>query len=256
MVQLTFRRREIKFVLTDDQRDDLTSLMRGHMSADEYGPSTVCSVYFDTPSFLLARRSMGDPPYKEKIRARSYGVCGDHTPVFVELKKKCDGIVYKRRCTLPPADAQALLAGARAPQNQVERELDYAICRYEGLAPAVFVAYDREAFYNPLDHDYRMTFDRCVRVRWDHLSLDWDDRGIRILPEGQSILEVKTSSAIPLWLVRYLDEEKIYKTTWSKYGAAYREWLCAPSSSQTSRAPVPAPGDGWVPTRDRSIAYA
>jgi len=256
MVQLTFRRSEIKFVLTDDQRGDLTSLMRDYMSADEYGPSTVCSVYFDTPSFLLARRSMGSPSYKEKIRARSYGVCGDHTPVFVELKKKYDGIVYKRRCTLPPAEAQALLAGARTPQNQVERELDYAICRYEGLAPAAFVAYDREAFYSPLDHDYRMTFDRCVRVRWDHLTLDWDDRGRRILPEGQSILEVKTSKAIPLWLVRYLDDEGIRRTTWSKYGTAYREWLRSSPSSQPSWTPASVPRDGRIPARDREISYA
>jgi len=256
MVQLTFRRSEIKFVLTDDQRDDLMSLMQDYMSADEYGPSTVCNVYFDTPSFLLARRSMGNPPYKEKIRARSYGVCGDHTPVFVELKKKYDGIVYKRRCTLPSAEAQALLAGARAPQGQIERELDYAICHYEGLAPAAFIAYDREAFYGSTDYDYRMTFDRRVRVRWDHLSLDWSDRGRQILPEGQNILEVKTSKAIPLWLVRYLDEEGIRKTTWSKYGTAYREWLRGLSSPQVSRTPVPALEGGRVSTHDREIVYA
>ena len=121
MVQLTFKRYETKFVLTDDQRADLMRLMRSHVSADEYGPSTVCNVYYDTPTFLLARRSLEGPIYKEKIRARSYGVCNGHTPVFVELKKKYDGIVYKRRCTLSSIDARALLSGARVPKDQIER---------------------------------------------------------------------------------------------------------------------------------------
>jgi hypothetical protein len=256
MVQLTFKRYETKFVLTDDQRVDLMRLMRSHVSADEYGPSTVCNVYYDTPSFLLARRSLEGPIYKEKIRARSYGVCNGHTPVFVELKKKYDGIVYKRRCTLSQIDAKALLSGARVPQDQIERELDYAICRYEGLSPAAFIAYDREGFYDPLDHDFRMTFDRRVRVRWDHLTLDWSDHGRQVLPDGQSILEVKTSKAMPLWLVRFLSEEGIRKTTWSKYGTAYCALYRGTVSPLGSAAQLPETRSGRIPARDREIAYA
>lgn len=85
------------------------------------------------------------PAYKEKIRTRCYGTPHPFDPVFVELKKKCDGVVYKRRCELAPADAGELLAGRGRPQSQVERELDWTCRRCEGLAPCVYLAYDRAA---------------------------------------------------------------------------------------------------------------
>lgn len=220
MPQMVFKRYEIKYQLTDGQRDRLERAMQAHMRPDEYGPSTVRNVYFDTPSHLLARRSAEHPYYKEKIRVRSYAPAGEDTPVFLELKKKCDGIVYKRRCTLALGDANALLTGARAPQGQIEREIAFSASRYERLAPAMMVAYDREAFYAQDDHEFRMTFDRAVRCRYDDLSLAGSTRGHVLTPADQSLLEVKCSAGMPLWLVDFLSSEGIYKGSFSKYGAA------------------------------------
>lgn len=222
MIQLVFKRREIKYLLDDVQRACLEQLMARHMTPDEHGPATICNVYYDTPTLLLARRSAEHPDYKEKLRCRSYGVHDGASPVFVELKKKCDGVVYKRRATLAPAAAAALLAGRGTPQSQIERELDFAIRRYEGLRPTAWLAYDREAFYDPANRDFRLTLDRRVRVRWDHLSLAAPDFGTQILPEGISILEAKTTGSLPLWLVSFLSEEGLRKASWSKYGTACR----------------------------------
>ena len=220
MAQMVFKRYEIKYQLNDAQRSRLERVMAQHMVPDEFGPSTVRNIYYDTPTHLLARRSAEHPYYKEKLRIRSYASAGDETPVFVELKKKCDGVVYKRRCTLPLSEGHALLMGERAPQTQIERELAFAAGRYEGLAPAVFVAYDREAFYDEHDHEFRMTFDRAVRCRWQGVGLAGSTAGALLTPADQSLLEVKCAAGMPLWLVDFLSAEGIFKGRFSKYGSA------------------------------------
>lgn len=220
MAQMVFKRYEIKYQLTDAQRARLERVMAGHMVPDEHGPSTVRNIYFDTPTYLLARRSSEHPRYKEKIRLRSYCPATDDTPVFLELKKKCDGIVYKRRCTLAQRDALDLLSGRREPETQIEREIAFSAGCYEGLAPMMMVAYDREAFYAADDHELRMTFDRAVRCRWDDVSLAGSTAGHVLTPADKSLLEVKCASGMPLWLVEFLSEEGIFKASFSKYGAA------------------------------------
>ena len=194
-VQLNFKRYEIKYLLTNEQRDRLRILMDRYMVADEWGPSTVCNVYYDTPSRLLVRRSAEHPDYKEKVRIRSYGIRKSDEPVFLELKKKYDGVVYKRRCTISARRAEALLAGKGDPQTQIERELDFTCKRYGGLEPAFFIAYDREAFYAKDDHEFRMTFDRRVRARDHDLRLDAGDEAKQLLEDGLTLLEVKAGGA-------------------------------------------------------------
>ncbi len=224
-VQLTFKRYEIKYMLTNEQCNRLRKLMDRYMVPDEWGPSTVCNVYYDTPSRLLVRRSAEHPDYKEKIRVRSYGVRKASDPVFVELKKKYDGVVYKRRCAITAERATALLTGNGDPQTQIERELDFTCRRYGGLEPAFFIAYDREAFYARDDHEFRMTFDRNVRTRNHHLRLDVSDDAERILDDNLTLLEVKAGGAIPLWLVEFLSGEGIRKVSFSKVGMAWEREL-------------------------------
>ena len=240
MDQMVFKRYEIKYPLSEGQRERLERAMAEHMVPDEYGPSTVRNVYYDTRTHLLARRSAEHPHYKEKLRVRSYVPATGDTPVFVELKKKCDGIVYKRRCTLPLYEANALLMGRRAPQTQIERELSFSASRYEGLMPSMYVAYDREAFYAADDHEFRMTFDRAVRCRWSDLSLAGTTAGRLLTPTGQSLLEVKCASGMPLWLVDFLTEERIFKGRFSKYGAAVLEQERCDSVGVAYRRPAHA----------------
>lgn len=237
MAQMVFKRHEIKYQLTNEQRERLEQAMKAHMIPDEYGPSTVRNIYFDTPTLLLARRSAEHPYYKEKIRVRSYVPAQDDTPVFLELKKKCDGIVYKRRCTLKLHEAKDLLTSNRAPQTQIEREIAFSAQRYEGLREAMFVAYDREAFYDEHDHEFRMTFDRAVRCRWSDVSLNGSDKGIVLTPQDQSLLEVKCAAGMPIWLVDFLSKEGIYKGRFSKYGAAVERQLQSERSHIAIRRP-------------------
>ena len=85
MSSSVFKRKEIKFLLDSRQRSALETAMTGHMNADEYGESTICSLYYDTPDRRLIRRSLEKPCYKEKLRLRSYGTARPDSTVYVEL---------------------------------------------------------------------------------------------------------------------------------------------------------------------------
>ena len=110
----TFERRELKYRITDAQRAALEAAFDARMVPDEYGESTICNIYYDTADYRLIRAPLEKPAYKEKLRLRSYGVTGPGGEVFLELKKKYKGIVYKRRITLPEDAAGEFIAG-RAP---------------------------------------------------------------------------------------------------------------------------------------------
>lgn len=99
--QTTFERYEMKYLLTAAQKQHLLAAMQQHMALDDYGRTTIRNIYFDTDSFRLIRRSLEKPAYKEKLRIRSYRQAGTDDPVFVELKKKYQSVVYKRRLSLP-----------------------------------------------------------------------------------------------------------------------------------------------------------
>lgn len=224
-IQNVFKRYEYKYLLTIDQYNSLREVMKEHMLLDEYARHRINNIYFDTPDFLLIRRSIEKPVYKEKLRLRSYAA--DNNKVFIEIKKKYDGIVYKRRVSLNQEEAyNYLLAGeALESDNQIVHELDYFMHFYENLVPAAFLTYEREAFYGIEDGNFRMTFDYEIAVRdYEITNLDLTS-GQKLLPENLILLEVKTANGNPLWLQEFFKENEIVKTSFSKYGTAYKKYL-------------------------------
>ena len=146
-----FERVEKKYVLSEEQYRALRERLQGIAKVDEYGETGIYNIYYDTPDFHLIRQSLRKPKYKEKLRLRSYGIAGDDTPSFIEIKKKFKGVVYKRRIELPYEEAlHALLAEEKEPEekedgNQISHEIKYLLRHYEGIRPAMAVAYDRIA---------------------------------------------------------------------------------------------------------------
>ena len=100
-VQTVFKRYELKYLMTREQQKLLLKIMDGHMALDKYGHTTIRNIYFDTDNYRLVRHSIEGPPYKEKLRIRSYSHVSGNDNVFVELKKKYKSVVYKRRLVLP-----------------------------------------------------------------------------------------------------------------------------------------------------------
>lgn len=238
--QMVFNRYELKYMLTRRQRDIIREAMSAYMIADEHGRKTILSLYLDTPDYLLIRRSIDKPVYKEKLRLRSYDVADKDTEVFIELKKKYNSVVYKRREGMTERELEQYLTDKIVPKDtQIMHEIDFAMKRYPSLSPAVMLSYEREAFYSKDDHDFRMTFDENILWRTDDLSLCSSVHGTPLLDSNQVLLEVKTTGAIPLWLVRILSQENIRKTSFSKYGTAYQTILANNQNRLPRRESMP-----------------
>lgn len=231
----TFARKEIKFLLDMQQYESLMETLVQYMEFDkfciggkEYG---IYNIYYDTADDYLIRESLAKPYYKEKIRLRSYysPASGSDT-VFLEIKKKIGGIVAKRRVSMTLAESDEYLACRKKPETddyiltQVFRELDVFLDHYQ-VMPKQYISYKRMAFFGKDDRDFRLTFDRKITERRYDLGLDKGSYGNFIIGADQRLMEVKVSDAVPGWLIAKLSELGIYKTSFSKYGRAYQNFI-------------------------------
>lgn len=221
--QAIFKRYELKYLLTAQQKAEMLQAMAPYMRLDRYGRTTIRNLYFDTDNYRLIRRSLEKPAYKEKLRVRSYRAPAPDDPVFVELKKKYQSVVYKRRLILPEREARRCFqSGAPLPvHSQIADEIEYFRRYYGPLYPTVFLSYEREAYAAMDGGDFRVTFDENIRYRQHELSLGSAAYGTALLPEGRTLMEIKTASGMPLWMSHTLNELQVYKTSFSKYGEAY-----------------------------------
>lgn len=225
------KRYELKYLPDRGQTAFLINCLRGHMEPDRYGMTSIASLYYDTPDFRLVRASLEKPEFKEKIRLRSYGIATEESPVFLELKRKASGIVYKRRVRATLSEVRRFFAGENGlfEDRQIRRELEWFRDSYEPLRPACLIIYDRVAYFEP-GGDLRLTIDFNPRYRTDAMNLTSSMDGIPLLPEGDTILEIKVQGAMPLWLTEILDAGQIYKTSFSKYGEAYCRQSVGPAA--------------------------
>jgi inorganic triphosphatase YgiF len=67
-----FKRYELKYLVTFEQKQKILDAMSPYMKLDDYGRTTIRNIYYDTESFRLIRDSIQKPIYKEKLRVRSY----------------------------------------------------------------------------------------------------------------------------------------------------------------------------------------
>lgn len=224
--QTVFQRYELKYLLTREQKERILSVMERYMLPDKFGKSTVRNIYFDTDSYRLIRRSNEKPIFKEKLRLRSYCRVSETDTVFAELKRKYNKTVYKRRLPLPESDAMRWLTREAPPpiENQISREIDYFLDFYGPLRPTVFLSYERAAYYAH-DSDFRVTFDENILSRTEDVRLSEEIGGIPLLEDGFVLMELKCPGCIPLWMTEVLSRERIYKTSFSKYGTAYNRLI-------------------------------
>lgn len=222
--QAVFKRYELKYLLDKEQKTRVVEAIQKNMELDKYGKTTIRNIYFDTDDYRLIRRSIEKPLYKEKIRVRSYSNKNENGIVFVELKKKYKKVVYKRRISMSEKEAMKWLNGEVELENpsQIEKEISYCLSYYKGLRPTLYLAYDREAYFSKDESDFRVTFDENVLCREQDFSLHSATNGIPILGKNQVLMEIKCSGGIPIWMTEILSREKLYKTSFSKYGTAYR----------------------------------
>ncbi len=243
----TFERKEKKYLITKEQCQAIKAGLSAHMRLDDYGATRIDSLYLDTPDRSLICRSLEKPLYKEKLRIRSYGPFSEADAVFVEIKKKYKGIVYKRRVRMSADGARAYVSGMSYEQAQAElpisgadsskelapgkvqiaREIDAFFNRYEGLAPSMLISCLREAWcrIDPQDEDCvdRITFDEDIC----YVDLMEESSVMRrhVTAPDQVIMEIKCAGGYPVWLCELLSSVAAYPRSFSKYGNAYKRVL-------------------------------
>ena len=223
MAQTVFNRYEKKYLMPEEVYLALRERLAPRMQVDQYGLHTICNIYYDTPDYDLIRRSIEKPVYKEKLRLRSYGIPDLDSTVFLEIKKKYQKIVNKRRIPLTLQQAYDYVERGIRPEqdSQILQEIDFFLKRYP-LQRGLFLAYDRIALYQKDNPDFRITFDQRIRSRQVDMGLENGDSGSLLLPDGYYLMESKILGATPLWFARTLSELDIYPVSFSKYGNIYK----------------------------------
>lgn len=242
----TFKRKEVKYRLTAQQATLIKRALAVHMAPDAYGQTAITSRYYDTARRDMISRSLEKPLYKEKLRLRTYGEQEAERIVFVELKKKHQGIVYKRRIAASEGAAQMLMDGhpyetalamyplaneelraeARSAQSfQTAAEISACVHRNGPLLASMDILVSRVAWAplpdsrGELAQGVRITFDEDIRYR-DLMGANVTNQ-VPLLQPGEAIMEVKVPGAYPLWLVDALNACRAFPTSFSKYGEAY-----------------------------------
>ena len=219
----TFRRVEKKYLLDSQQYRKMLEGIEGHVVEDKYPFSHISSLYYDNESFELIRRSIEKPEYKEKLRIRCYQRPGRDDRVFVELKKKFQGIVYKRRSRVNPDDVLKDIYSCAYEDEQIGKEIEYMLSCYGKLKPKIYIGCDRYSYVGKDDENLRITFDTDIRYRLDNLDLNASGADRQLT--DRIVMELKAKQALPLWLSRLLDETKAYPQGFSKVGNAYLKQL-------------------------------
>lgn len=230
-----FNRYEKKYILDEHTFRRLLERINDYMEPDKYNLNgqfySICNIYYDTDDNRLIRSSIEKPVYKEKLRMRSYGTpCGEDK-VFLEIKKKYNGIVNKRRTSIVLKDAYKYMESDVYPESdiqcintQVLKEIDYFKKMYT-LKPKVYLSYDRYAYFEKNDGDFRVTFDTNITTRRGDVRLESGSYGNKLIPDRLYLMEIKISGAVPMWFTRCLSDLHIYPVSFSKYGTEYKRYV-------------------------------
>lgn len=228
MAILSFKRIEKKYIVTEEQKNQLIAIISEYMELDPFckNQSTyrIQNIYYDTPTNELISLSVRKPRYKQKLRARKYlgtNFC------YLEIKKKSEGVVGKRRLKLSMQEVDDFVLRGVKPQREsfidkhVIGEIEYLLSLYKGIQPSTFISYERLGFFAKNDHELRITFDNQIHAKRNNFEWDKDDYEIKLLEDGLYILEIKYIQNFPLWLTKALSKLKIYPHSFSKYGTEY-----------------------------------
>ena len=233
MAKEVFNRFEKKYLVPTSKLQRVLDEIEKHMEPDKFNIDrktySISNVYFDTEDDYMIRNSLAKPVYKEKIRLRSYGTPSKDSYAYLEIKKKVNGLVNKRRTKIKVCEAYEFVSSKgrmvveEGMNKQVLKELAYIVQNYE-LRPKVMIAYDRLAYFEKGNPDLRLSLDTNLRSRRYDVRLEAGSHGENIIEDDIWVMEVKTSKAMPLWLSELLAKEEIRSTSFSKYGTEFKKY--------------------------------
>ncbi len=243
MAITTFNRYEQKYMLRKDQADIIKKEIKDYVAQDKYSINsyyTICNIYYDTANDDIIKNSVSKPNFKEKLRLRCYGNASDEDIVYLEIKKKLNGFVNKRRTDITIKEAHNLIFNKVMPvkqpyhNTQILNEIYYYV-QNKNLIPKIALSYDREAYFDKENPDFRITFDNNITSRRQDVYIGRnEDVDTSIIEDDMIIMELKTSTSIPLWMTRILSKHKLFSKSFSKYGSEFYDYLIANRKDEVS----------------------
>lgn len=231
MAIFSFKRVEEKYLITEAQKQELLKEIYQHMQLDEYcvneRPYLIQNIYYDTINNDLISNSISKPSFKQKLRVRKYE---NQDFCFLEIKKKSDGVVGKRRVALSFVELDDFINHHIIPQREkyidkaVIGEISYLLNIYT-VIPKIYISYERLGFFDQRNRDFRITFDNKIHTKRHNLQFDTNDYELDLLEKDTYIMEIKSTTNFPLWLVEKLSSMHIYPRSFSKYGQEYKRYL-------------------------------
>ena len=236
-IPLSLSRKEYKFVISVQLRDQLEEKVRRRLEVDR-GPGSegvypIVSQYYDSPERDCYWEKIRRLASRRKIRVRMYGseTAGIPPAAFMEVKHKLDGEGGKRRLQIPVDTARRFVAGehgvlrdmlpgaSRSTRIIINEVFD--LVERCGHGPAMQIRYDRCA-YTTADLNFRITFDSDLVCRSGTHALLPDDPAFsdEILARDMVMMEVKSIGSVPYWFREWAAAACLCRQSFSKYCTA------------------------------------
>jgi len=240
--EIQLDRHEAKYIIPPAIVPRLREFIRPFCEPDPYARGSppeylVTTLQFDTFDHALHRAKETEAVSRFKIRARIYGEPGE-SPVFAEVKRKVKGTIIKSRAKIPFDQWNEELIWSKRirltfkSRNEEAGFYEFArLVREIGARPVCLVRYRRESYFGVHDPYARVTFDRELRYQPTSSWTDWGRHGRWFamdtpLLQGKGepfsgvILELKTLSDAPQWMLDLIMQFNLERTGNCKYSTA------------------------------------
>lgn len=242
--QVELERYEAKYIVRLEQVPQIREFIRPFVIDDpnavgfppEYVVTTLQLDSFDRSLFFAKQ---WEALNRFKLRVRTYDLDGSR-PVFMEIKRKIKGTIVKSRVTLPPDVFSKeliyntnLLPKLKSKQEETNFLGFVRLVKEIDAEPVARIRYTRESYLGKYDHYSRVTFDRAMCYQMAHFQdwriLDAPGRWWRMdTPTALNrdfsgvILELKTFSDTPKWMVELTERFDLVRIGFCKYFTALR----------------------------------
>lgn len=242
LTAVELERHEAKYVIHPDQVEPIRDFIRPFCVNDPNATGkipeyTITTLQLDSEDLALYRAKEVEALHRFKLRVRTYGKEGE-CPLFLEIKRKIKGVINKSRATVACRHWGPDMCLSVDPSLSFRSRTEEAhyinfvrLVQQIGARPVMLIRYERESYLSKIDNYARVTFDRRVRYhpmrawtlfpeydRWramdSQTALNREYPGI--------ILELKTFSDCPQWMVDMTRKFDLVRIGFCKYFTALR----------------------------------
>lgn len=235
-------RYESKYLIPPDRVPEIRAFIAPFCRRDPYAHGdppqyTITTLQLDDPQYALHRAKEWEALHRFKLRVRTYGEIGS-APVFTEIKAKLESTIQKWRVMVPFEQwCAGMVTDVALPACFRSRHQEADFLQFKRLVweldarPVTLIRYARESYVGKIDRYARITFDRRLQYQ---MSRSWTDFGRSgrwkgmDTPQAQGfgltgsavVMEIKTLSHAPMWVLDMVERFQLRKCGFCKYSTA------------------------------------